>query len=333
MVNPTMVTLSQLAPLIVQQYERYLPTAFDESMTLLQKMNMIIKQLETIGGNNNTMIENWNDLIEWVETGSISESVTTKLNEWLADGTLNSLTLGRFLPVGENAIKTIDSLYVPNDANIFGYKNDGTYVNIGTVQDNNIVQYGDYNADIMWLEAFNYHSIRAQNSPSFQKIDANKLPIEAGRTIKHQGNSSYHLRVVGVGEHILTKDSPTDLHTLTNVLHVFPPTAYNNFAYIIPREGMYGFNLQLKIKNIPLAKGVIRVSVSILSEGVSSIVEFADLAYDPATYGTPFLNTKFDWKFKKDDQVTVKVEALTENVTIGEGTRLQIYVLGDTIQI
>lgn len=324
--------ISKIAPLLVQEYERYLPTAFDDGMTMLQKMNRIIEHINSLESVNQAMLDNWNALVEWAQTGYIADTIVATLNGWLSNGQLTNIALSRWYPVGDNALRAQDSVYLNNDANLFGYDNAGGHTNIGTVQQNNLLQFGDMNAKTTWFVTDNYHSLRAPNSPSYQKVDSLGNAVGAGRTIKHQENSSYHLRVFANGDHALTKNIYTDLHTLTDVQDIFPPASYNNFAYIIPREGMYHFNLQMKIKTAPLNKGAIRVAISKLSAGVTTVTDMGDIFYDPAQYATPFLNMSFDWKFKKDDQVTIKVNPLTENLVIENGTRLQIYVLGDTIQ-
>ena len=41
--KPSMRTFERFAKITLQRYERYLPTAFDESLTLLEKMNKLIE--------------------------------------------------------------------------------------------------------------------------------------------------------------------------------------------------------------------------------------------------------------------------------------------------
>lgn len=85
------LTFGGVAPLIIQQYERYLPTAFDESMTILQKMNKIIMYLNQIGELTDQVVSQWNEVMEWVMSDGLSESVLRKLNEMIADGSLGEL--------------------------------------------------------------------------------------------------------------------------------------------------------------------------------------------------------------------------------------------------
>lgn len=51
-----MVTINTLGMLSTQKYERYLPTAFDESLTLLEKLNKVIKSYNDLSVTfNNTL--------------------------------------------------------------------------------------------------------------------------------------------------------------------------------------------------------------------------------------------------------------------------------------
>lgn len=91
MTKPTLVTFNQIAPLIVQQYESYLPSAFDESFTLLQKVNKIISHLNQIGELSNEVLTKWNEVIEWVTGEGVNETVSTRLDEMVLDGTFDSI--------------------------------------------------------------------------------------------------------------------------------------------------------------------------------------------------------------------------------------------------
>lgn len=86
-------------------YERYLPTAFDESMTLLQKVNKVIEGLNTvIQAMNKTFeeVDKQNDKItairddfetlkEWLENEGLQERTVWVLNEWFDSGKLATI--------------------------------------------------------------------------------------------------------------------------------------------------------------------------------------------------------------------------------------------------
>jgi hypothetical protein len=76
---------------MIQEYERYLPTAFDENLTLLQKVNKIIQYMNNIGTVTQAMLDQWNQIMEWVMGEGLTDAVNAKLAEWLADGTIADL--------------------------------------------------------------------------------------------------------------------------------------------------------------------------------------------------------------------------------------------------
>jgi hypothetical protein len=84
----------QLHLYLIQQYERYLPTAFDEGLSILQKVNKIIKKLDEIGLATNDIVTQWNTVMEWVMGDGLNESVTAKLDAMVADGTFDDIING-----------------------------------------------------------------------------------------------------------------------------------------------------------------------------------------------------------------------------------------------
>lgn len=91
MSKPKLQRFHQLAPLIVQKYERYLPTAFDESLTLLEKVNKVIEYVNQVSELSSGVVESWNEVMEWVMEDGLTESVNDKLDEMASDGTLDEI--------------------------------------------------------------------------------------------------------------------------------------------------------------------------------------------------------------------------------------------------
>lgn len=89
--KPIINSFSTIAPLIVQQYESYLPTAYSDELTLLQKVNMIIQKLAEIGQVTNDVITQWNTVMKWVMEDGLSIAVNEKLDTMATDGTLAHL--------------------------------------------------------------------------------------------------------------------------------------------------------------------------------------------------------------------------------------------------
>lgn len=91
MTRPELTAFSPMGEMFVQQYERYLPTAFDESMTLLQKVNKVIQYLNEIGKVTNDVITKWNEVMLWIMAEGLNEKVSERLTEMVTDGTFENL--------------------------------------------------------------------------------------------------------------------------------------------------------------------------------------------------------------------------------------------------
>lgn len=75
----------------VREYERYLPTAYDDSLSLLEKINKIVLNLNEVCLITNDLVDNWNKLYEWIVKEGLIDTVTSVLEKWLQDGTLADL--------------------------------------------------------------------------------------------------------------------------------------------------------------------------------------------------------------------------------------------------
>jgi hypothetical protein len=89
--RPILNTFTELGEMLVQRYESYLPTAFDDSLTMLQKVNKIINYLDQVGKLTNDVVKQWNDALEWILNDGIADDVNTRLDEMTADGTLEQI--------------------------------------------------------------------------------------------------------------------------------------------------------------------------------------------------------------------------------------------------
>lgn len=97
---------SKIRELAGHEYERYLPTAFDESLTLLEKVNKVIETLNQIVLGVNTVAEyvdghvdtqnekitqlrdDFEILKDWLENEGLEERTEQVLNEWFDNGRL-----------------------------------------------------------------------------------------------------------------------------------------------------------------------------------------------------------------------------------------------------
>lgn len=91
MSKPEMKPYLPISKLFIQQYERYLPTAFDESLSVIEKINLVIQQLNRLGEVTNDVIEQWNKVMEWILNEGLKEEVSKILDKWVTDGTLAKL--------------------------------------------------------------------------------------------------------------------------------------------------------------------------------------------------------------------------------------------------
>jgi lysophospholipase L1-like esterase len=72
----------------IQRYKSYLPNAFDETLTILQKVNKVIKTLELLGEVSADVVAQWNEVMSWVMDEGLTESVIEKINAMVEDGSL-----------------------------------------------------------------------------------------------------------------------------------------------------------------------------------------------------------------------------------------------------
>ena len=80
--------------LFLQKYERYLPTAFDESLTILEKVNKIIEMLIRYGQLSDELVDYLNQFkLEFDDKlkNNVDDIVDRMLNQWLQDGVLFNL--------------------------------------------------------------------------------------------------------------------------------------------------------------------------------------------------------------------------------------------------
>lgn len=115
MAIPDIATFNTLGKLMIQKYERYLPTAFDESMTLLEKMNKIINYLNETGELVNGVIEKWVEVMDWVLNEGLSEAVIERLDEMVADGTFDTIINKQLLNSKATIVTSTDEPEKPDN--------------------------------------------------------------------------------------------------------------------------------------------------------------------------------------------------------------------------
>lgn len=78
-------------PMYIQKYERYLPNAYDESPTILEKVNKVITHLNQMGELTNNVVDQWNEVSDWLLTDGLTEEVFTRLDQMTQDGSLDKI--------------------------------------------------------------------------------------------------------------------------------------------------------------------------------------------------------------------------------------------------
>jgi hypothetical protein len=95
MEKPIINNFQTLGTLLIQRYERYIPNAFDESMSLVQKVNKVIMYLDQIGQLTNDVIDQWNTVMTWLLEDGLneiaSEEVGKKIFEMIASGEFDDI--------------------------------------------------------------------------------------------------------------------------------------------------------------------------------------------------------------------------------------------------
>lgn len=89
--RPQLIKFSKIPPVQIQKYTRYLPTAFDDTLTMLEKVNQVIHYLNEIGELTNEVVDKWNEVMEWVMNDGLGLAVIAQLERWIQDGTLDQI--------------------------------------------------------------------------------------------------------------------------------------------------------------------------------------------------------------------------------------------------
>lgn len=91
MTNSNLIRSMQLPPMKLQKYERYLPSAFDDSLSYLDKLNKVIHYLYYYSELTEEMLTKWNEVYKWVYGEGLDTMVGDRLREWLNDGTFATI--------------------------------------------------------------------------------------------------------------------------------------------------------------------------------------------------------------------------------------------------
>lgn len=89
--RPELNNIPFLPKLNLQEYERYNPTAFNDSLTILEKINKMIYQMNNLGVLTNNLFEQWNELVKWILGNGLNDIVSEEIQKRIDDGTFDNL--------------------------------------------------------------------------------------------------------------------------------------------------------------------------------------------------------------------------------------------------
>jgi hypothetical protein len=106
-------------PLNFRDYRNYLPTAYDDSLSMQESLLQVLNFCNEIGLLNQNMSDNWNMLLGWIKTNGIDDAVTAQLNAWVVDGTFEKILDKTSLDTIKNNLQSqMDAYTSKTDANI-----------------------------------------------------------------------------------------------------------------------------------------------------------------------------------------------------------------------
>jgi hypothetical protein len=229
-----------------------------------------------------------------------------------------------------NAAEFISSVYVPNDDNIFGYDSTGVARNIATIQDNDIMDFGNTVLQYMWLRAKDKVSVRAPLITIATAVNPDGTAITE-RDVYHVGNFAYNAMLAcTTGTQTLTQNAVNKLTTLLDsTVSKFPVNSVSNGGYTIPRTGIYSLEIVAKVTTaLTAVNSNLQFGISRNRGGTVTDIDIRTVVYSNS-YATPFAGTETSMIFSAGDIITAWVKPLNENVTIGAGSKFNINFKGD----
>ncbi|BAK52889.1 hypothetical protein F373_gp077 [Bacillus phage SP-10] len=127
----------------------------------------------------------------------------------------------------------------------------------------------------------------------------------------------------------ITQNVETVLTILDSVISQKPveSTTTGSGTYKVPESGTYVFHVTLRPTELTQPVSVLRVGLNkTVGEEVTKSPLMDLLATNATSNG--YVSGSFLVNLNKDDSVTVFVNALTEDVTLQQGTRVQLFYLG-----
>ncbi len=217
--KPSINRFNELSDMIVHKYERYLPNAFDESLSLLEKINKVIEYLNQIGKLSNEVVKQWNEVVEWILGEGLAETINDKLDLMATDGTLAKI-------INVDMMGSLPNLKTVNKDNLVSAINEvfDSVTNAITNMENDIAIVSSLKADKTEVLTL-----------SSQKADKTQVTllsnVKADKTYVDAGVNSLNSKING-----LSSASPKGVYaTLSALTNAFPTGNAN--IYVVSSDG------------------------------------------------------------------------------------------------
>lgn len=239
--KPNLIKSKPIEKPNIHMYERYLPTAFDESLTILEKINKVIHFLYKYSDLTIEMMDRWNEVYEWVMNEGLNESVVNRLNELLDDGTLEGL-------INEVLLKDI------ND------KVDDIESQLDTVITDVIQTIANEMENVnQTINDFQNETLLELNKIDMSKIDLEGFYKLNTKTYRDElSNTTYHISIIPL------KDENNNTIKLK---HDFTSDSYPSFSIRTVRESSYLKKASLSMNASPYSVNTGKVVGLVIKNG------------------------------------------------------------------
>lgn len=117
------ITTGSIDPLDGQYYTRYLPTAFDDTLSILDKVNKVLVTLNQIGELSNNVLDQWTQVMNWILSDGLDAGINTILQGMQTDGTLAKIINQDIFTLLNNEVNQNTSDIAINKTNITANSN------------------------------------------------------------------------------------------------------------------------------------------------------------------------------------------------------------------
>lgn len=178
--------------------ERYLPSAFNSDLTIIEKFNRLAKHMQTYTDLTDEMLIKWNEVYRWITNEGLNETVKDFLNLWLDNGIIAGI-------INEEIFKDIN-----NDIT-----NNKETINL-IINDLNELKNGVKNELENFEEYLNNEILEMENKIEIEKLTNYKSGNHKSITYEtfNNGNVIYHM----------TRIPKKDEKGTIEIKHYIPPS-------------------------------------------------------------------------------------------------------------